>query len=168
MSHQDHGRCNGSVFHFQALNAAISWLWKDVDFSNLTLRDDCTWSARALATTALLWAWSDELTLGDRFRKARQITCKSLRIRHAPATSYQGFIKLLNRWTPSLLELLQQTFRRRMKRHFSRRMRIAGFFAFGADGSRIEAPRTSSNEAAYSTRKNHSGKKKRQTSQATQ
>jgi hypothetical protein len=161
MSHQDQGRCNGSVFHFQALKAAIGWLWNDVDFSDLKLRDDCTWSVPALATAALLWSWSDELTLGDRFRKARQIACKSLGIRRAPATSYQAFLKLLNKWTPRLVELLRHAFRRRMKRHFPRRLRIAGFFAFGADGSRIEAPRTSSNEAAYSTRTNHSGKKKR-------
>jgi len=96
MSHQDQGRSNGNSFHFQDLKEAISWLWKDVDFSELRLRNDSTWSARALATAALFWAWSDELTLGDRFRKARQIACKSLGIRRAPATSYQAFLKLLN------------------------------------------------------------------------
>jgi hypothetical protein len=149
MSHQDQGRCNETCFHFQALKEAINWLWQDIDFSGLRLRNDCTWSARALATAALLWSWSDELTLVDRFRKARQIACKSLGIRNAPASSYQAFLKLLNKWTPHFVELLTLAFRRRMKQRFPDRLRIAGFFAFGADGSRIELPRTRSNEEAY-------------------
>ena len=149
MSHQDHGRCSGTCFHFQALNEAICWLWKEIDFSGLRLRGDCTWSARALATAALLWSWSDELTLVDRFRKARQIACKSLGIRNPPASSYQAFLKLLNKWTPHFVELLTLAFRRRMKQRFPDRLRIAGFFAFSADGSRIELPRTRSNEETY-------------------
>ena len=149
MSHQDQGRCNETCFHFQALREAINWLWQDIDFSGLRLRSDCTWSARALVTAALFWSWSDELTLVDRFRKARQIACKSLGIRNPPASSYQAFLKLLNKWTPHFVELLTLAFRRRMKQRFPDRLRIAGFFAFGADGSRIELPRTRSNEEAY-------------------
>ncbi|NIO39048.1 MAG: IS4 family transposase, partial [Burkholderiales bacterium] len=45
---------------------------------------------------------------------------------------------------------MRQAFRRRMQRRFPRRLRIAGFCAFGADGSRIALPRTRSNEATYS------------------
>lgn len=149
MSHQDQGRSKGSVFHFQALKEAISWLWQDIELGDLRLRDDCTWSAKALATAALLWSWSDELTLGDRFRKARQIACKVLAIRKAPASSYQAFLKLLNKWTPRFVELLMHAFHRKTIQRFPQRLHIAGFFAFGADGSRIGLPRTRSNEAAY-------------------
>lgn len=169
MSHQDQGRSNGTVFHFQALQQAISWLWQDIEFGELRLRDDCTWSARALATAALLWSWSDELSLGDRFKKARQITCKVLKIRKPPASSYQAFLKLLNKWTPHFVELLTHAFRRRSIKCFPRRLRIAGFLVFGADGSRLELPRTNSNEAAYAAKcsKRQRGKKKRRKKKQT-
>lgn len=169
MSHQDQGRFNETWFHFQALQQAISWLWQDIEFGELRLRDDCTWSARALATAALLWSWSDELSLGDRFRKARQITCKVLRMRKPPATSYQAFLKLLNKWTPHFVELLAQGFRRQMIKCFPRRLRVAGFLVFAADGSRIDLPRTNSNEKAYAAAcsRPQRGKKKRRKKKQT-
>lgn len=161
MPRQDKDGRNEFRFHHQALLAAIGWLWELVDFGRLRLRDDCTWSARALATAALLWAWSDELTLGERFTKARQITIKILRPRSAPAQSYQAFLKRLAKWTPLLAELLTQAFRRRMQQRFPQRMRVAGFIAFGVDGSRMQLPRTQSNEAAYAACPKRSGKRKR-------
>ena len=144
MSHQDTGSRNAFRFHHQALLDAIDWLWESVDFDRMQLRDDCTWSARALATVALLWVWSDELTLGDRFVKARRITIKVLCLSTAPAQSYQAFLKRLVKWTPVLADVLSQAFRWRMKQRFSRRMRVAGFLAFGVDGSRMQLPRTKS------------------------
>jgi hypothetical protein len=161
MSHQDQGSRNEFRYHHQALLAAVEWLWQGVDFEGLRLRQDCTWPARALATAALLWAWSDELTLGERFTKARQITCRMLGIRRLPAKSYQAFVKLLVKWTPQLVELLTGAFRLRMKQRFPRRLRVAGFWVFGVDGSRLELPRTENNEAAYSPCAKRSGKRKR-------
>ena len=161
MSHQDKDGRNQFRFHHQALSDAIQWIWKGVDFDSLPLRDDCTWSARALATAALLWAWSDELTLADRFVKARQMVCKLFSIRKPPARSYQAFLKLLVKWTPRLAELLTQAFRRRMQQRFPQRLRLAGFGAFGADGSCMELPRTQSNEAAWAPSAKRSGKRKR-------
>jgi len=163
MSDQHHGSSLATRFHFQALKTAISWLWQDMDFHEIRLRDDCTWSAKALATAALLWAWSDELTLGDRFVKGRQIACKVLQIRRLPASSYQAFLKLLNKWTPHFVEMLTQAFRRRMQQQFPQRLRIAGLFTFCADGSRLGLPRTRSNEAAYAATCSNRlrGKKKR-------
>lgn len=167
MSQSSHGRSFATRFHFQALKAAISWLWEDIDFDGIQLRKDCTWSVKALATAALLWVWSDELTLGDRFVKGRQITCKILGIRRLPAASYQAFLKLLNKWTPRLVELLKQAFSRRMEQRFPQRLRIAGFFTFSADGSRIGLPRTQSNEASYAAAcsKRLRGKRKRRKTQ---
>lgn len=161
MPHQDQGSRNRFRYHYQALLEAIEWLWDGLDFSSLRLREDCTWPARALATAALLWAWSDELTLGDRFTKARQITCQMLGLRKPPAESYQAFIKLLTKWTPQLVELLTAAFRQRMKQRFPQRLKIAGFWPFGADGSRLGLPRTQSNEAAYSPSSQRSRKRKR-------
>jgi hypothetical protein len=161
MSHQDKDCRTEIRYHYQALLSAVSWLCSGVDFDSLKLRRDCTWSARMLATAALLWAWSDKQTLGLRFTKSRQMACKMFGARKKPAGSYQAFLKLLVRWTPSLAELLTEAFRKRMKERFPKRLRIAGFWAFCVDGSRMALPRTKSNEAAYSAYRKRSGKKRR-------
>ena len=161
MSHQDQDGRTCFRFHHQALLAAIRWLWDSVAFDRLRLRQDCTWSARALATAGLLWAWSDELTLSDRFTKARQMTMRMLRLSTVPAGTYQAFLKRLGKWTPALVELLQQAFRRRMRRRFAKRMHVGKFVIFGVDGSRLQLPRTKSNEAAYAPDPKRPRKRKR-------
>jgi hypothetical protein len=66
MSHRDlkEGSCR---LNSCDLRVALRWLLSGIDWAPIQLRKDCTWTAELLATTALLWAWSDELTLIDRF-----------------------------------------------------------------------------------------------------
>jgi hypothetical protein len=148
MSHQDQdGR--KVRFNYQYLRGAIDWLLRTAVFSSLTLRDDCTWTGQSLVTAALLWAWSDEATLGDRFQAARRIVQCLFALQQEPAGSYQAFIKLLRRWTSQFVAILQAALRQRMQASLVERWLLHGFAVFGGDGSRVELPRTRSNEAAY-------------------
>ena len=148
MSHQDQdGR--KVRFNYQYLRRALDWLFRTAVFSSLTFRKDCTWNAQPLAAAALLWAWSDEATLGDRFQAARKIIQRLFAQQGEPAGSYQAFTKLLRRWTSHFVTLLQPAFRQRMRRSLASRWLVHGFAVFGSDGSRVELPRTKSNEEAY-------------------
>lgn len=170
MSHQDQdGR--KVRFNYQYLRRALDWLLRTAVFSSLSFRDDCTWTAQPLAAAALLWAWSDEATLGERFQAARRIVQCLFTLQQEPAGSYQAFTKLLRRWTSHFVAILQAAFRQRMQEALAERWLLHGFAVFGGDGSRVELPRTRSNEAAYapsSGRKNKKRKRRRRGRQSEQ
>jgi hypothetical protein len=148
MSHQDQdGR--KVRFNYQYLRRALDWLLGTAVFTSLAFRDDCTWKAQPLAAAALLWAWSDEATLGDRFQAARRIVQRLFPLQQEPAGSYQAFTKILRRWTSQFVTVLQAAFRQRMQAALAGRWLLYGFVVFGSDGSRVELPRTKSNEGAY-------------------
>ena len=159
MSHQDQDGRTAFAFHFQALYDALLWLLKAGDLSPIQFRDDCTWSPLGLIFTALLWTWSDEKTLQDRFSIARRICFKALGklslgqgADQEPAGSYQAFMKMLRTWTASLVCQLMVVFRERMRTVLADRFTIADFAIFAVDGSRLEVPRTQSNESHFSPR----------------
>lgn len=150
MSHQAQGRDSGCREHHQDLNLALRWLLKGANFAPVRWREDCRWSIHGLVMTAILWAWSGENTLGGRFEQAKKTTRRMLDRQNVPAASYQAFMKLLRRWTTAVIIGLALVFRQRMETAFPDRWKIAGFVAFGVDGSRFELPRTASNEARFS------------------
>lgn len=148
MSHQDQ---DGLSVRFNAdfLRLALRWLFWGAQWNEIRFRKDCSWSPTQLATAACMWAWSDESTLDSRFQTARKITACIDAPQWKFAGSYQAFLKLLCRWTPALIALIQATFRRRMQQAFSKCWHMDGRVLFGVDGSRIELPRTASNQAVY-------------------
>lgn len=147
MSHQDQ---DGRVRYNAAyLKVALQWLLGQ-SLAELRFREDCTWSPTHLAAAALLWAWSDESTLTERFATARKIASLVYHPQQEFAESYQCFLKLLRRWTAELLGRLTIALRRRMSEALAVVWEVHGFALFGVDGSRIELPRTQSHEAAYS------------------
>jgi hypothetical protein len=179
MSHQDRHGPTSSRCNFQALKDAFLWLLATSDLSAIQFRDDCTWSPSGLIFAALLWTWSGEKGLKDRFFQARKICFKALgtlalgtataegpkakkakakksKAKKAkakrPAGSYQAFMKLLRTWTPRLVRALMVVLRRRMRGALARRILIANFELFAVDGSRLALPRTESNEARFSPR----------------
>ena len=90
------------------LRVVLQWLLRGIDWAPIQLRKDCTWTAELLATTALLWAWSDELTLVDRFWAVRRIVLHLFPQSGEVANTYQAFTKILRRWTTELVGLLQR------------------------------------------------------------
>jgi IS4 transposase len=149
MSHQD--KVVGRVrYNAEFLQQAIRWLLKPVDWSGIQFRDDCTWQPLHLAAAVLVWAWSDETTLGDRFFAARRIIAHLYRPQQEFAGSVQAFMKMLVKWTVPLLAVVQAALQRRMQQALANRWLVYGFVVFAADGSREDLPRTRSHEAAYS------------------
>lgn len=126
---------------------ALQWLFRGVRFSEISFRDDCTWTPRWLAAAALLWVWSGEATLTERFACSRRLVAHLCGDDVQPAGSYQAFLKLLCRWTEPLVTLLQRALRQRMQEMTSH-WKLHGLVVFGMDGSRIDLPRTKSHEQA--------------------
>lgn len=153
MPHQDQGRCSPENSHLQTLNRTVAWWLNDCDFSAVTFRDDCSWSPSSLTAAALWWALGDETNLTDRFSSARKMTAR-LFPRQEPAGSYQAFVKLLRKWTGPLLMTLTICFRQRMQQGDAGEFLTAGFTVFAVDGSRVELPRTASNQQAYCAQNN--------------
>lgn len=149
MPHQDHSLATAPAAHHQDLKAVLDWLTDGADFAAVGFRGTCTWSPRSLTCTALLWAWSDQTTLIERFTAARKIALVSLGLDARTAASYQAFLKLLRAWTAALILALVGVLRRRMQRDLGERFTVAGFAAFGVDGSRLQLPRTASNEGRF-------------------
>ena len=161
MSHQDTAGDNGSSYSHQELREAIDWLLSGASLAGVQFRDDSSWTPLRLIAAALLWAWSDEKTLADRFDTARRIVARGWRLKNPLAMSYQAFTKMLRRWTPDLLRTVQEILRRRMRQSLSSRWKVAGFAVFGVDGSRLELPRTASHEARFAPRKAQQAKGKK-------
>lgn len=148
MTHQDHGWSRGT--HAGSLYRVLRWLLANVSLSGLTFRQDCSWTPQALAYAGLLWAWSDEPTLGERFARSRKIIRWLLGQQSELAGSYQAFVKLLRKWTGPLRERLQAAFQERMASDFATLWTIVGWIVFAVDGSRVDVPRTRANEDRYS------------------
>jgi hypothetical protein len=150
MTHQDQGRNGSSCSHAHDLHAALGWLLSGVSLRGIVFRFNCTWTPMALVFAGLLWAWSDERTLLERFATARKIIKTWFGGQQQPAASYQAFIKVLGKWTGPLLEVLQPAFRQRMTETLARVWTIEGWAVFAADGSKVDVPRTRKNEDRYS------------------
>jgi hypothetical protein len=162
MSHQDLP-ARGLRTNSADLRSALQWLLAGVDLSAIRFRTDCTWSPQWLIWTSLLWAWSDEQTLLERFACAQRLICHLQGHEAKAATSYQAFLKVLKRWTSGLVALLQMKLRKRMETFSAYREKQHGWIVFGVDGSKIDLPRTHSHQQAYAPARPgaHAGKRNR-------
>jgi hypothetical protein len=135
------------------LRSTIIGLLAEVDPSGIVFRIDCGWSVRSLVVAALIWAWSGRASLQERLAQSRRLVGR-LGVGSSPQkVSYQAFLKLLVRWTPELRSRLMSAYRSRMLRDFADSFRTFGFSLFAGDGSKLQLPRTRSNEARFSPRK---------------
>ena len=148
MAHQDQGWKADRCSNAHDLRQAVRWLLAGVSLSGITFRFDCTWTPQSLVSVGLLWAWSDELTLLERFATARKIIRSWLGKQHQPATSYQAFMKILRKWTEPLLDVLRPAFRQRMIKGLARVWTVEGWAVFAADGSKVDVPRTRKNQGS--------------------
>jgi hypothetical protein len=103
------------------------------------------WSAWMLALGAVLMVWDSTPSLTARFDSVRA-TLRELFPKKPLGDSYQGFIKALVKHSPALLSLLTAHLRRRMVDMAGGHWLRHGWCAFAVDGSRVECPRTKSNQ----------------------
>ena len=148
MSHQDQLCQPGTVSNARTLRRAVESIGQHADFQEIKLRKDCSWKPMTLAAAGLFWALSDEETLTGRHDDARKITQKAFRLQHQLAGSYQAFTKILRRWSTAIVAAWVLAIREEMAVYFNEH-RVAGYILLGVDGSRIELPRTRSNQEHY-------------------
>ena len=103
------------------------------------------WSAWMLALGAILMVWDSTPSLTARFDSVRA-TLRELFPKKPLGDSYQGFIKALVKHSPALLSILTAHLRRRMADIAGAHWLRHGWCAFAVDGSRVECPRTRSNQ----------------------
>jgi hypothetical protein len=202
MSHQD-TYVKEERLDAHCLEEALRWLFKGIDWNAVKFRKECSWVPATLAAMAILFVWSGETTLGDRFCRAFRIveflfpdgfrkrpqrkngqarqrarkrnqqrkrtrgSTTKTRKKHKKrktSVSYQAFMKLLRKWTPAFVTLLLADLRRRLPLLFVECLLMYGFMVFGCDGSRVDLPRTLSNERAFAP----SRKQTRSTARAKQ
>lgn len=130
------------------LKEVLLWLLSSCDFSAICWKSQCTWSPRLLASVAMLWVWSDESTLTERFDNSRKIGLEMEPVSNRVAGSYQAFMKLLIHWSRPLLVAIQIAFRGRMQTESHEHWWTEGLVMFGVDGSKIALPRTRDLEAS--------------------
>jgi hypothetical protein len=116
-------------------------------FDNLPRHGNAKWSYLSFVTLGILWAWSDLRCLTDAFGEAfRQ--CQLLLPANALPATYQGFMNALVRHHSHLLPVVRQELQRRILALRSR-SDDGEWVPIAFDGSRSDAPRTVSNEAAF-------------------
>jgi hypothetical protein len=106
MAYQDQGRDNSVRSHAYDLHKALRWLMAGVSMSAIMFRPECRWTPETLVFAALLWSWSDEKTLIERFVTARKIIINRYVKQAEPAGSYQAFVKMLCKWTEPARRML--------------------------------------------------------------
>lgn len=161
MTHRGASHCKVR-YNFEHLRSAIKYLLRDVDWSTIRWRQDCTWgSARLFAAACLLWAWGDQKLIVDCFQTARNIALTMFPQPQAVAGSYQAFLKLLKRWNEQLCLLIGGALRQRMVEEFSDLMKVGRYTIMAIDGSRIGLPRTRSIESQFSCKRHKKKRKSR-------
>jgi hypothetical protein len=104
------------------------------------------WSALALCLCSVLMSWDPAPTLAQRFESALAVLDAALPRRRRTPRTYQGFIKALSTRGAALPALLASHLRALTERAAGRAWWMGEFIPIGADGSKIDAPRTIGNE----------------------
>jgi hypothetical protein len=156
MSHQDRKSKECIVVNHESLKQALDVVLPAKGFRGIKMRRGSKWGARMLAVVAILWAWSGMPTLVGRFVDGCKVASKTYRWLTSGQT-YQGFMKQLRKWHFELKVACMSDLRVVMKQDLFGQWKIAGFVIVAGDGSRVELPRTESNEAAYSPKRKKKG-----------
>ena len=115
------------------------------------------WCERYLTLCALLMAWSMADVLADRFDEARRGVVKMFPGRKRPGKTYPGFVNALEKKSEALLAKIAEHLRGEVRKAAGERhWEHLGFVPIGADGSKVECPKTLANEQAFGC----AGKKK--------
>lgn len=116
-------------------------------FAKIVFHGNTKWEPVQLVVLAFCWTWSDARCLTDAFVEASE--CGRLLFGMPAIRTYQGFMRALVTWSPTLIRLLTMVVRQRMREIGGRYWRVGVWVLIAFDGSRSTAPRTKSNEAAY-------------------
>jgi hypothetical protein len=136
-----------SVSNAEQLKELLDWFLPDAGiFAGLGLHGNTTWLPVRLVVLALCWAWAETRQVTDAFTAAAA-QCEALGLESL--STYQGFMKVLVRWTDQLLDRLWPVLHQRMRHAGDAYWQMGGWVPIAFDGSRSTAPRTQSAEQAF-------------------
>jgi hypothetical protein len=131
----------------ETLRRAVAWAVDRQIFAHLKLHGNTSWEVVELILLAVVWVWSDAVTLTAAFAEARRWSIDVLG--HTSVNTYQGLLKALVRWTGSWLPLLWNRLHQLMEEQGAKHWRVGLWLALAVDGSRVSVPRTQANEKAF-------------------
>lgn len=131
----------------RALRRALQRFAPDGSFADLALHGNVGWKPAQLLVLAVLWVWSDQPTLTNAFGRAKRF---AERLFGAVAvTTYQGLCGALRSYTEQLLPRVWSRLQQLMADAAGPHWRIGKWLPLAVDGSRVNTPRTASNERAF-------------------
>ena len=104
------------------------------------------WTPRLLVIGAILLGWVAGPNLQECFLAAREVLVAMYMSRRRPGESLAGFLDALQQQSAELLQVVVESLRRMTIRVAGPQWRHDRWVVMGADGSRVEAPMTASNE----------------------
>jgi hypothetical protein len=104
------------------------------------------WTDRLLVMAAVLLAWSPANLLRDAFAQARDTLIAMYPTRRRPGGELSGFLRALQKRGDALLQRVTTALQTRTQTLAGAAFRWKGWVLLGADGSRINCPRTFANE----------------------
>jgi Transposase DDE domain len=129
------------------LRTAVAWVLDAKIFAHLKLHGNTKWVTLDLILLAVVWVWSDSTTLTGAFTQAHRWSMDVLK--QAAVGTFQGLMKALVTWSPTLLALMKKRLQRLMEDTGGKHWRIGGWMPLAVDGSRSSTPRTRKNEKAF-------------------
>jgi hypothetical protein len=136
----------GRRYYHHDLRAAIAkclpWRGLPLQVEDARVR----WTPRLLVIGAILLSWAAGPNLQECFLVAREALVAMYPSRRRPGYSLAGFLMALSALSGQLLPGVVESLRERTLRLSGRLWRIGPWVVMGADGSRVECPRTRSNE----------------------
>jgi hypothetical protein len=104
------------------------------------------WMAKYVVLCWVVIGWSLQVSLGERFREGRELLARLYPRRRRPGASYQGLVKATDRLGTRVFRKLWEVLRGDLARQLGEAWTWHGWVVMSSDGSRIDAPRTRSNE----------------------
>jgi hypothetical protein len=107
------------------------------------------WTDRMLVVAAMVMSWCQASTVGDAFEAGRDALVSMYRSRRRPGKTLTGFLSALRQRSFALVEIVVRSLRQAVVRVSGSYWRLGPWVLMGVDGSRVECPRTASNERAF-------------------
>ena len=149
MTRQRNGKpTKAKGYHSQLLHAIATYL-PQRGLPLISPDQRVRWTDRLLTITAILMAWSDTATQADAFATAREAAVSMYPSRRRPGRHSSGFLERLRRSTERLLAVLIPALRTAGIKAAGATWQWRRWVVLAVDGTRIDCPRTESNEQAF-------------------
>jgi len=141
------------------LRRALDWIVNDKIFAGVTLHGNVKWTAASLVRVAVFWMWSAKSSLVEAADEG--MGCVKRIYGETVVKSYQTLVNALKRYSHQLLPILRSRMQSLMQQCDEANFRIGLWLALAVDGSRVNVPRTLTNERRFCKPKTKSKRKKK-------